>query len=198
MNAYRQANNIHSDVTPFDKDLATQVYSAFGKHTTSLAEHFLRASGFTTRLHLTCDLLRLCDTQGVPPVAQVQAPPVPVVVQVASLAPTPTQTAQTPEPVKVPLPAVKALPGTAAPLKPPPADPTKQKFVRPDGVGPKGSSDLFALTSLDHHAVSQQLPRDHRQNQTQVHRVKHKPAEEQITTSQVFTTRLRNLLDSNG
>lgn len=58
--------------------------------------------------------------------------------------------------VQISLGTFRLSPGKAKPRE------ERPRLSRPDGVGPKGSSDPFALTSLDHHVVDPQLPRDHR------------------------------------
>lgn len=148
MNSYRIAHKIHTKSTNLDKTAAFKVHETFGDALPSLAEYFLRLN-YVTTLHLVCDVVRLCGGGPVPALEAPTQPTVPITVQ-----------ATAPATEKNEDPATKPQSSPSIPTKVAPVDPSKEKLKRPDNVGPLGSSDPFALTSHDHHAVPLVGPRD--------------------------------------
>lgn len=171
MNSYRHAHKIYADFAIFDREAAEKTYALLGDTLPRLAQYFLR-NAYPTKLNVVCDVVTLCETGGKASVetAQVVSTP-PVLVQVQTIsAPqqAPPSTAPTapsePPPAKteaVKPEASKEKPPSTPPKTIPPSDPTRQKNVRSDGIGPKGSSDPFALGDQDHKAVPTEYPRGH-------------------------------------
>lgn len=176
MNSYRLAQGMHTDLVYVDRSLASDVYKRFGTHILRLVEYFLRGRAITLS-GLLSDVLMLSQAPGnlpppgpVPPivfVAQSVGAPSQVVTQsviapivqidapAASTA-TPAQAAVTP-----PVVAVTASPSPPPMQVPQPSQP-RDPQLRVDGIGPAGSSDVRALTELDHiGGVPTVYPRGH-------------------------------------
>ena len=183
MNSYRQAHKMYADYAALDPQRAARVYELYGDTLIGLARYFLRSS-FPSKLNLICDTVELCGSGGqvVPQAAPVMAPPVRVVAAAAPAlvtqeAPKATSVsvleAQAPEETEeeAPPPTTPTAQQAPPPEKPPPSEPTKDaRGVRPDGIGPLGSSDVGARTSLDHLAVPSDYPRGHDRRQATVRR----------------------------
>lgn len=163
MNSFRLENNMHADFVYVDKDLAKQVYQRFGPTTIKIAEYFLR-SRYATRVSLECDIVNLVQTNGVVQHAPMATQPlvlsVPAPVYVAPAPqtsdPVPAAPAQSapPPPAATPMAAAP----TASPQLPPTVDNGSGK-LRSDAIGPTGSGDLLALTSVDDKGVPRDFPR---------------------------------------
>lgn len=54
MNAYRQANKIHTDYSTLDRARAEQVFARFGASTVSVSRHFLGLGAHVSRVDLVC------------------------------------------------------------------------------------------------------------------------------------------------
>lgn len=151
MNSFRMANGMFAEFVYVDRALGQKVYDLHNTNVLRLAEYFL-ARRHTTKINLFCDVLNLVG--GVPQVRH-EAPPSPPMRIAAS-------------PVATPAPPVVELP--PAPVKPPekPVEKKPANGVRSDGVGPLGSSDVLALTELDHKGVPANKARGRDQSQTPV------------------------------
>jgi DNA polymerase III gamma/tau subunit len=178
MNSYRHAHKIYADFSVFDRVAAESTYAVLGDNLPKLAQFFLRNS-YPSKLNLVCDVVTLCDTGGRPAPAEVQttsAPPVLIQVQAPSTPdPTPSHdevpAQETPSVTSTTTPVSKpseVKPPSTPPPKLSPVEALKQRDVRSDGIGPKGSSDTFALGSLDHRAVPPDFPRGHNLKQQAV------------------------------
>lgn len=166
MNSYRHAHKIYADFSVFDRAAAERAYTLLGDSLPKLAQFFLRNS-YPSKLSLVCDIVSLCDTGGkIAPVENPVSSNPPVLIQVQAQAPSAAQSVS-----QLPLPQAEETPQKTAsvPKAPegppskttPPPDPSKQRDTRIDGIGPKGSSDLYALGPLDHKAIPAEFPRGH-------------------------------------
>lgn len=165
MNSYRHAHKIYADFSVFDRTAAEKAHALLGDTLPRLAQYFLR-NNYPTKLNLICDVVTLCETGGKAPVGVTQAAATPpVLVQVQQTAPAPQQerapATQPPQEVtaETVAEASKGTPPSTPPQTPQNVDPTKEKNVRSDGIGPKGSSDPYALGDQDHKAVPTEHPR---------------------------------------
>jgi len=148
MNSYRMANGMFAEFVYVDRTMGQKVFDAFGANILKLAEFFL-SRRHTTKINLFCDILSLAG--GVP--AQAQAP-----VMIAAPVQVIAAPAPSPAPASLPPPPTPAAP---APDRAPAKAPEKKAShgTRTDGVGSLGSSDLLALTELDHKGVPSQKAR---------------------------------------
>jgi DNA polymerase III subunit gamma/tau len=186
MNSFRLMNKMPADFAYVDKQRADQVYQRFGLATLKLAEFFLRGRA-VTRIGLTCDVLSLAESGGVPPIVTGTSAP-PLVLQIAApvaaaalhkAAEVSAVESTRAEEIKIAVlgaaqqviteavaqqaavapPAQQAAPvqQTAQPPKTNGAGGNGK--LRSDGIGSLGSGDPLAMTEVDHNGVPQTHPR---------------------------------------
>lgn len=163
MNSYRLANGMFADFVYADKALAKRVYEQYGRNSINIAEFFLQRR-YPSRTSLLCDVMRFTERGAhSAPVAISNEPPVRVVAATPAVNHAPTST-----PTVTISTATEITPLVSTASNPiPQASPAIQVQkstngngkVRSDGVGPRGSGDVLALTDLDHNGVPQSGPR---------------------------------------
>jgi DNA polymerase III subunit gamma/tau len=195
MNSFRLANGMFAEFVYVDRALGQQLWERYGVGCIKLAEYFLRTR-YATKVSLICDVLNLAG--GIPspqassviiqvagpmsPPAQtiVSGPPSEAVVTSEPAGPmvsgpAPTEGVTTAPGGTSTGPVVQTAPVASAPATPPvvtaaPVQPPKPvgRGLRPDGIGSLGSSDVEALTELDHKTVPLEKARGRSNQPTQV------------------------------
>ncbi len=160
MNSYRLANNMFAEFVYVDRAMGQKVFEMYGMSTLRLSEYFLSRRQ-TTRINLFCDILALVGGIPTGPSAPVTVV-APVQVIAAPSVPTETQE-QRLERRKAALDALQSEPKADVPSPVQVEKPEEKKAssngTRMDGVGSIGSSDVCALTELDHKGVPQKKAR---------------------------------------
>ena len=198
MSSYRLANNMFTEFTYVDRDLAKKVYDTYGDEVVRLAEYFL--SRRASKVSLICDIVRCAG--GVPAKGASQPTSTPVVVQVA--APVQEQPpVPTPGPTKEPSKPVQEAPPAAAPSKPAPpnevAPPVQGKnSLREDGIGNMGSLDPLALTSKDTSGTPVEMPRGNSEKPMPAPKLTSKKAIDDILTPEQWTRELIATVAARG
>jgi len=195
MNSYRHAHKIHADFSMFDRTMAEQLYSQFGDNLPKVAQYFLKTA-YPSKLSLVCDVVSLCDTGGqVVPQPMPVSVAAPVVVQAApvqAVFPPPNVLAPQPQPVPVEeqdeLLAVSKVDAeqagvqvTQSPKVQVLQSPEVQVFtssevqleLAPEVQVIPEKKEVKPLTSLDHKAISPEMPRGSERERTQ--RTSHRP-----------------------